>query len=86
MGRCRNPGLFEELSISVAAGSPVARWARSNSVPVSTARHWAALPEFKARVERHRRRLTGRELELLARESISRQAAGISAPAGLRAG
>src|SRR3954452_23823435 len=84
MARRRNAGLFEELSVAVAMGATVKSWATDHGVPESTARHWSALPEFKARVAGHRRRLTARELELHAQHSFARQAARTD-PTALRA-
>jgi hypothetical protein len=69
MGRCRHPGLLEEMSIAVAAGTAVSAWARVNRVPISTARHWSALPGFKKRVDTHRKTLTRLALEKIAEAS-----------------
>jgi hypothetical protein len=66
VGRCRNPGLLEELSIAVAAGTAVSEWARASNVLISTDRHRSALPIFRAKVEAHCKLLTNRVVELIA--------------------
>lgn len=88
MGRSRNPSLFEELAVAVAAGRSIRDAATALNMPRSTAWHWAAVPAFKARVEVLRRALTERTIErisehaaLLATNRADRQPVRMPLPA-----
>jgi hypothetical protein len=76
VARRRNEGLVEQLAVGRAAGMTVSDWCARHGVPAGTARGWARLPEFPARVEAHRLALVGRELTILAERSASRLIAG----------
>jgi hypothetical protein len=49
-----------QLTLAIAKGTPVTKWARQNNVPRRTAFRWAREPGVKAAVERHRRRALDR--------------------------
>jgi hypothetical protein len=53
--------------VAVASGRSVASWAREHNVPPRTAYSWAQSLEFKAAVDRYRRRAVDRAIGRLSR-------------------
>ncbi len=55
MSKEKRRGLKTELILAMAAGNPVAEWARANGVAERTAQRWASEHEVRAEVDAIRR-------------------------------
>ncbi len=62
MAKKRNDALIEALALHLATGGRHEPWAKDHDVSVRTCWDWAALPECKALVRRHRKEIEDRIL------------------------
>jgi len=70
-------GLAHSLALAVAAGRPVARWAKDHDISPRTAYGWTRRPGFAAKVGRLRLRIMDRAVGQLA-AAAARNAATIN--------
>src|SRR5262245_45361384 len=70
MARPKREALVERVALGVASGLSLAAAARAAGVPDRTARDWAATPEFKQTVRRHREAIVTRTVGRLARLGV----------------
>jgi hypothetical protein len=57
------------LAVAIAEGTPVEKWASTNSVPERTAYRWAAEPEIRSEIESIRRRALDEAIGRLAKRA-----------------
>ena len=71
MSKRNNQNQKSGLALAMAAGEPVAAWARENQVPVRTARTWSNSPEVRKLVRRIRRRVIDRAVGRLSKNATA---------------
>jgi hypothetical protein len=63
--------LRHELALAVAGGGSIRAWAKAHGISTTACYEWSREPEFKAKVERIRDRMTDRAVGTLTKNLVS---------------
>jgi hypothetical protein len=64
-------GSFAKLALWVAGGGKIAPWCRKHAIAPRSAYRWSKTPQFRSKVDEHRRRASDRAIGLLARSAVT---------------